>query len=302
MSFTFRQLRYFVAVAETGTVTGAAHELSISQSTITEAIKELERDLGVTLFERHARGLSLTHRGNQFLRHATQILSEVAHARAAFDEESHSERGTLNLGVTSLVAGYVLSDLLSRFRRVYPDVAVKAIEDNGEYLEHLLIGGELDVAVMVVSGARDRMALQTEILEISPYRLWLPIGHRLASQDAIELQDLVGESFIFLTIDEVEEDAGRIFRTLGWQPDVAFRTRSVEAVRSLVATGGGIAILPELVYRPWSLEGDRIESRDLASGLPVVQVGVAWRRGLQLSAQARGFIAVAQAQRPSRPR
>ena len=64
----------------------------------------------------------------------------------------------------------------------FPGVEVTAIEDNGDYLEHLLVGGELDVAVMVISNLRDRMALQAEILEVSPYRLWLPLGHPLGSR------------------------------------------------------------------------------------------------------------------------
>lgn len=302
MAFTLRQLRYFIAVAEQGTVIGAAQDLSISQSSVTQAIKDLERDLGVSLFERHARGLSITHKGNQFLRHASRILSEVSDARSAFQEERSSAPGRLQLGVTSLVAGYVLSDLLSRYRRVYPEVEVSAIEDSGDYLEHLLIGGELDVAVMVVSDARDRMALQTDILEVSPYRLWLPISHTLITRDAIELTDLAGEPFIMLTVDEIAEDAEKILRSLGSKPNIAFRTRSVEAVRSLVATGAGVALLPDLVYRPWSLEGDRLESRDISTGLPVVQVGVAWRRGSPLSDSARDFISLAQAHRSTRTR
>ena len=84
---------------------------------------------------------------------------------------------------------------------------------------------------------------------------------------------------------------------LGTRPKVAFRTRSVEAVRSLVATGAGVALLPDLVYRPWSLEGDRIEARDVSGSLPVVQVGLVWRKGSKLSAAAREFVAVAQAHR-----
>ena len=78
------------------------------------------------------------------------------------------------------------------------------------------------------------------------------------------------------------------------KPQITFRTRSVEAVRSLVATGSGLAILPGLVYRPWSLEGDRIEIRDASGDLPSVQVGLAWRRGAPLSPPAVDFIRVAQ--------
>lgn len=302
MAFTIRQLQFFVAVAERGTVSGAAQALSISQSSVTEAIKELEADLGVILFERHPRGLNITHKGHQFLRHATKILADVSDARRTFANEGDVRGGRLQLGVTSLVAGYVLSDLLARYRRAFPAVDVSAIEDNGDYLEHLLVGGELDVAVMVISNLRDRMALQAEIIEVSPYRLWLPIGHKLASEDFIGLADLAMEPLIMLTIDEIEENTGKLLTALGTRPHVAFRTRSVEAVRSLVATGAGVALLPDLVYRPWSLEGDRIESRDVSGTLPVVQVGMVWRRGSGLSQTARDFIGIAQGQRTMRQR
>lgn len=297
MAFTLRQLQYFVAVAEQGSVSRAAQHLSISQSSVTEAIKELESDLGVELFERHSRGLNVTHKGHQFLRHATKILAGVSDARRSFSSASEAVTGALQLGVTSLVAGYVLSDLLARYRRAYPGVEVSAIEDNGDYLEHLLIGGELDVAVMVISNLRDRMALQAEILEVSPYRLWLPLGHPLAAADIISVGDIVTEPLIMLTVDEIEENTGKLLSALGARPHVAFRTRSVEAVRSLVATGAGVALLPDLVYRPWSLEGDRIESRDISGSLPVVQVGMVWRRGSFLPQAARDFVGIAQGQR-----
>ncbi|MDW6025239.1 LysR substrate-binding domain-containing protein [Mesorhizobium sp. BAC0120] len=301
MSFTLRQLQFFVAVAEQGTVSRAAQSLSISQSSVTEAIKELESDLGVALFERHPRGLNITHKGHQFLRHATKILAGVSDARRSFVGEA-TAGGRLQLGVTSLVAGYVLSDILARYRRAFPGVEVSAIEDNGDYLEHLLVGGELDVAVMVISNLRDRMALQAEIIEVSPYRLWLPLGHHLAGAEIISVHDIARDPLIMLTVDEIEENTGKLLVALGARPHVAFRTRSVEAVRSLVATGAGIALLPDLVYRPWSLEGDRIEQRDVSGSLPVVQVGMVWRRGSGLPQAARDFIGIAQSQRLMRQR
>ena len=212
----------------------------------------------------------------------------------AFREEEGDLGGKLSLGVTSLVAGYVLSDLLSRFRRAYPKVEVSAIEDNADYLQHLLIGGELDVAVLLTSSIRDRAAMQVESLLVSPYRLWLPTGHRLNEAEAILLDDLAGEQLIVLTVDEIEESTRHLMGALSVKPDIAFRTRSVEAVRSLVATGAGVALLPSLVYRPWSLEGDRIEIRDVSGDLPSVQVGLAWRKGAPLAAPAYNFVRSAQ--------
>jgi DNA-binding transcriptional LysR family regulator len=133
---------------------------------------------------------------------------------------------------------------------------------------------------------------------VSAYRLWLPLGHHLAAADIIGVQDIAREPLIMLTVDEIEENTGKLLIALGARPHVAFRTRSVEAVRSLVATGAGIALLPDLVYRPWSLEGDRIEQRDVSGSLPVVQVGMVWRRGSGLPQAARDFIGIAQSKPP----
>lgn len=300
MAFTLRQLQFFVAAAEAGSVSGAARALSISQSSVTEAIRALEDDLGVILFDRQARGLLITHKGSAFLRHARQILSDVSTARSSFKEEAETATGRLSLGVTQLVAGYVLSDILQRFRRAFPQVELNVIEDSGEYLQHLLIGGELDVAVLLTSSVRDRLALHVETLLVSPYRLWLPLGHALAQQEAIQLEELAGLPLIQLMVDEIEDSTRRLTDALPVKPQVAFRTRSVEAVRSLVATGAGLAILPSLVYRPWSLEGDRIEIRDVSGDLPSVQVGLAWRRGAPLSPPALNFVRSAQTSVPER--
>lgn len=294
MAFTIRQLQFFVAAAEQGSVTGAARALSISQSSVTEAIRALEQDLGVMLFERRARGLEITQKGSLFLRHAGKILADVSSARMAFRDDGDQPAGRLALGVTSLVAGYVLSDILSRFRRAHPRVELSAVEDQGDYLQHLLIGGELDVAVMLTSSIRDRAALQVESLLVSPFRLWLPSGHPLAEQEAIGLDQLAGAPLILLTVEEIEESTRALMAALAVRPAIAFRTRSVEAVRSLVATGAGVAILPSLVYRPWSLEGDRIEIRDVSGDLPSVQVGLVWRKGAPLTPAARRFVRSAQ--------
>lgn len=300
MAFTLRQLQFFVAAAETGSISNAARNLSISQSSVTEAIRALEDDLGVPLFARQARGLEITQKGQAFLRHARRILADVSSARSNLREGEETQSGRLSLGVTSLVAGYVLSDVLSRYRRAMPNVELTVIEDDAPYLEHLLIGGELDVAVMMTSSLRERMALHVETLLVSPYRLWLPAGHPLAEQESLSLEALSGMPLIQLRVDEIEESTRSLTKSLPVKPRIAFRTRSVEAVRSLVATGAGLAILPSLVYRPWSLEGDRIETRDISGDLPSVQVGLAWRRGFELPRAAAAFISIAKDAIPQR--
>lgn len=268
--------------------------MSISQSSVTEAIKSLEADLGVALFERRSHGLAITNSGHQFLRHARRILDGVSDARQAFVAGPEAQKGLIRLGVTSLVAGYGLSDTLARFRRTFPAVEISAIEETGDYLEHLLIGGEIDVAFLITSTLLNRSAFQVETITVSGMRLWLPMGHRLLDKEGIGLADIASEPLIMLSVEEIEKAMSGLIASLGGSQTVAFRTRSVEAVRSLVATGMGVAILPDIVYRPWSLEGDRIEIRDVSGDLPTVQVGLAWRRGAPLGSVSREFVRLAQ--------
>ncbi len=236
----------------------------------------------------------MTHHGHVFMRHAKSILAEISNAEISLAGAQSSIAGRLNIGVTSLTSGYVLSDLLSRFRRAQPEIEVNALEDSPEYLEHLLIGGELDLAVMLIDRLRNEAALHSELLAVSPYRLWLPLGHPLSARETISLDDLVGEPQIALDVEEMQEEAARLRASFSVKPRVAFRTRSVEAVRSLVASGAGVSFLPDLVYRPWSLEGDRIDSRDVSTQLPVIQVGLVWRRGAKVAEATKSFLSVAQ--------
>lgn len=293
MAISLRQIRYFIAVAEHGSVSGAASAISVSQSTITERVHELEVDLGIRLFERHARGVALTHKGHQFLRHARKIIADVHDVRRALRGEASEGQGRVALGVTPLVAGYVLSDLVATFSGAYPEVTVETVEDTSAHLEHLLVGGELDVAVMVLPPELDAPALQTELVEVSAYRAWLPLGHRATRNVRISLQELGDTPHVLLTLDDVARSVETAYRELGISPQIALRTSSVEAVRGLVATRGHVAIMPDLTYRPWSLDGDKVEARLTKETLPPIEVAVAWRRGFPLGPAAAGFVTTA---------
>lgn len=297
-----RQIRYFVAAAEAESVTRAAHELAISQSAITAAIQMLEGELGAPLFVRHAKGMALTHEGHQFLAHARRILAAVSDARLAVGSRRDAVVGDLNLGVTGMVSGYYLADLLARFTRVFPGVQVQVVEDSRDYLEHLLVNGELDVGLMLVSNLRDRQALEWEILVRSPWRVWLPAAHPLLAARELTLSEVAVEPQIMLTVDELADTTALYWRQAGLSPRVAMRTASMEAVRSLVGMGVGIATLPDMAYRPWSLEGDRLEVRDLADPVATVDVGLAWRRGAPLRPPARQFIEVSREHVPPHAR
>ncbi|WP_304166094.1 LysR family transcriptional regulator, partial [Lonsdalea britannica] len=119
---TLRQIRHFIAVAETGSISAAAQTAFVSQSSLTLAIQQLETETGVRLFERHAKGMTLTHQGHQFLRQSYLILATVENATRSLRTGTESITGSLTVGVTSLVAGYFLVDLLKHFKDAYPNV------------------------------------------------------------------------------------------------------------------------------------------------------------------------------------
>jgi molybdate transport repressor ModE-like protein len=301
-TLTLRQFRYFITVAETGSISRAAVAVGISQSAITAAIQMLEQEMGASLFERHQKGMRLTHEGHRLLRHARFILTAIADARNAVRIRPENIEGELNIGVTRLVSGYYLADLLSRFRHVFRRIELRVVEDDRSYLEHLLVGGELDVALMIVSNLVDHQGLQGEILLRSPFRVWLPAQHRLLASSSLSFADISAEPFVMLTMDELADTTARLWRDGGFRPNVVMRTDSVEAVRSLVGTGIGITMLPDMAYRPWSLEGDRIEARHLTGSLRTVDIGLAWRRGMPLRPPVLHFIELCRDYGQGRPR
>ena len=288
---TLRQFRYFIAVAESGSVASASRMLAIAQSAVTQSLKELEDGLGAQLFERSSRGMQLTAQGHRFLASARKVTAAVADAtRLKADPEAEALSGVLAIGVSSLVAGYYLSKLFSRYRRACPTVDVFVTEDEPRFLEHLLINGELDVAIMISNVLSEGQALMSETLTRSPNRVWLHSNHPLAQQDELSLADCAACDHITLEADRIDELMRSVWSRHQLRPRSILRTTSLEAVRSLVGAGAGIAVLPDFLYRPWTLDAEHVEVRGLRDELPTVDVGLVWRRGLKLKPAAAEFI------------
>lgn len=298
---TLRQFRYFVAVAEGGSVAAASRMLSIAQSAVTKSLQELEAEIGQPLFERSSRGMTLTPQGHRFLASARKVLGAVAEAgRLHRSDAAHAPRGTLALGVTSLVAGYYLSDLLSRYRRHCPEVTVQVVEETPSFLEHLLINGELDVAIMVSNALGEPQALVPETLTRSPNRVWMASDHPLTERDEVALADCAEHDLVVLEADRIDDLVRAAWARHQLKPHTLLRTSSLEAVRSLVGAGAGIAVLPDFLYRPWTLDAEHVDVRPLRDELPTVDVGLVWRRGLALKLAALEFIEVAREQSRAR--
>ena len=298
---TLRQFRYFVAVAEGGSVASASRMLSIAQSALTKSLLELEGEIGSPLFVRSPKGMTLTPQGHRFLVGARKVIGSVADALRLQAADAAGEiSGVLSVGVTSLVAGYYLSELFSRFRRNCPAVEVYVTEDAPRFLEHLLINGELDVAIMVSNALAEPQAMVAETLTRSQNRVWLPSSHPLTAQPEVTLADCAACDQIVLDADRIDDLMKGVWARHQLKPRVILRTSSLEAVRSLVGAGAGIAVLPDFLYRPWTLDAEHVEVRRLRDEVPTVDVGLVWRRGSGLKPAASEFIDLAREQ--ARPR
>jgi len=300
MNITFRQMRYFLAVAEARSISGGSAIIRISQSAVTDAIRFLEAEIGHALFIRHAKGVTLTREGQQFLRQTRKVMAAMADLRSGIGSGGPQIGGRLLIGTTPVVTGYFLSDLLARYRQAFPDVRISVVENRTDYIEHMLVNGELDLAVLIVPGLTRPEALDHEVLLRSEMRVWMAPGHRFAENDTISLADLAGEPLVVLARDELASASANVWNGQQFQAQAAYRSSSVEAVRGLVATNGGVAILPDLVYRPWSLEGDRILAKRTREHLQTVDIALVWRRLTHHSEAAAMFVEKARSTKGQR--
>lgn len=297
MRASLRHFRIFVATAETGQISKAAATLFTSQPVVTESIKALEAEIGLKLFERHAKGVSLTSEGAVFLRHARAVITAAAEAMQAPHRVRHDMTGVVKLACTHTVAGYYLPPLLARFHRQYPGIKVDLVEMTRTQIEESLISGEAEVALCLISPLERLDEIDTDVLTRSKRRLWLPSNHPLLGKKSIRLRDVQSEPYILLTIDDAGETTQRYWHAAGLSPNVIFRTTSMEATRNLVASGLGVTILSDMVYRSWSLDNTRLEAVTLADDVPSMDIGLAWSRGVELGRYARAFVDACQAAR-----
>jgi DNA-binding transcriptional LysR family regulator len=181
------------------------------------------------------------------------------------------------------------------FRRIYPGIALELSEQPRAAIENALLTGGLDLAVMLTSNLANVQDLDAETLFRSRRRVWLPSDHPLLTAPEVSLHDVGRQPYVMLTVDEASRTAGRYWDQHGITPKVVFSTSSVEAVRSMVAAGMGLTILSDMVYRPWSLEGQRIEQRQTVEPVPSMDVGLTWPNARPLSAPAQVFRSFLQA-------
>lgn len=277
LDISFRQIRYFVCTAEMGQISIAAQELNITQSAITISIKDLENKLNLQLFVRSSKRMILTEAGKQFLGNCYDMLSTLERSQHLHNT-SNEIAGELKIGASYTVLGYYLPAHLQHLQNMYPNVKFKIFEMERTQIEGQLIDEKLDMAVLLSSNV-SHPKLQVKTFLQSSRNLWVSSNHPLLAREQVDYHDIANEPYIMLNVDEANITAQKHWQMYGISPNIFVETSSVEAVRSMVANGSGICILSNAVYRPWSLEGKRINRIKLTTPVPTMDLGVAWKAG-----------------------
>jgi LysR family hydrogen peroxide-inducible transcriptional activator len=238
------QLRYVMAVADTGNFTRAAARSNIAQPSLSQQIIKLERELGHKLFHRMGRKAVLTEAGTVFLERARRILFEVEDATKELGDHPSLER-KITVGAIPTLAPYLLPTLITRCRKRFPNLQVNIREDFKVTLIQEILEGELDLALATLPVADP--SIQVEVLWKEPLILAVAKGHPLASKDRVIGSDLANETFILLgSSSSLTAQVRRFCGENNFEPRIGSRCAQVATVKALVGIGTGISILPRV--------------------------------------------------------
>lgn len=242
------QLRYFVAVADTGNFTRASERSHVSQPSLSQQISKLEGEIGHKLFHRLGRKAVLTEAGVAFLDRARRILFEVENAAKELGDHPSLGR-RITVGAVQTVMPYLMAPLIAQLKESNPNLLVDAQEDFRANLVRGVVEGDLDLAVVPLPVKEHRISVES--LMVEPLLLAVGNGHRIASQTKISIKDLADETFI--SMGDSSALAAQIRGFFGdqkFQPRIRFRCAQVATLKQFVAMGLGISILPQLARLP----------------------------------------------------
>ena len=288
MNIELRHLRYFVAVAEELHFGRAAARLNISQPPLSQQIQALELQVGARLLARTNRSVGLTAAGKQFLADCRQILGLVDEAGARAARLHHGETGELRLGFTSS-APFIsaVSETLSSFRRLYPDVHIQTREINTREQITPLNEGSLDLSLMRNTPLPDTLAWQRILRE--PLLAMIHRDHPLAAKPVVSLTELAQEPFVFFDPHVgtgLYDDILGLMRRYGLAPVIAQEVGEAMTIIGLVAAGLGVSILPASFRR---VQLSEMRWVPIAEPDAVSEMWLVWPKHHELSAAAQRF-------------
>lgn len=280
-------LRAFVETVDAGTLSRAARHLDISQPSLTAQIQRLEKHLGVPLFDRHGRGVTLTDAGKALYPRARSILDEVRTTEGAIRREGADEAGTLSVGAIPTIAPYVIPAALQRLRASHATTRVELREDYSAVLAKMLLDGALDVVIAALPYAFEH--LEMEALGIDALVVAVPALHTSVRAGRITLAQLRDAPAV--TLDPAHclgEQVAEFCSSRQVSPSVVCRSAQLATVFELVGAGVGVSIVPAMAAARHNTP--QCAYVPLAEHTLHREIVAVWRRGAVKSPQARAFV------------
>jgi DNA-binding transcriptional LysR family regulator len=299
-SVELRQLRYLIAIDDAGHVGRAAEALYVSQPALSYALRNLEAELGIELFTRHARGVTATEAGREVIREVRGVLLAADRVTAAADRYRRGVAGLLRVGFEATGAGQLTTRSRAEFARRYPEARVEPKRFDWGQEAAALRGGSVDVAFVWLPN--DLTGLHSEVVHAEPRVVALPSGHRLAGRAEVSVLE-VGDEPLMWTRRAPREwvDWWAVNpRPDGTSPRWGPTNDNVEEMLEQVAAGAAVCFAPESMARYYARP-------DLAwvmlTDVAPLQVALAWPEGAD-NALVRNFAAVVRelADQPAAPR
>ena len=286
------RLRVLREVAHRGSFSAAAEALSYTQSAVSQQIAALEAETGLSLLERHPRGVTLTAAGQTLVGHADGVLARLEAAEEALDAIKGLRGGRLRMASFPSAGATLMPQAIATFRSLHPEVQLSLAEGEPEQVAPRLREGELDLALLfefagesVVDGRMTR----EELLE-DPMHLVLPKAHRLAARASLRLEDLSGQAWVQTSAESpCARHVVRCCHAAGFEPNVAFESDDYQTVQGLVAAGVGVALIPRMAL---STPREDVAIRSLHPAPPVRSVIAATPAGARLVPAATAMLGI----------
>jgi len=273
-----RRLFYFVAVAEELHFTRAAERLHIAQPPLSYQIQQLEKDLGVQLFERNRHQVQLTEAGKVLLDEARRIFAQLEQTVRQVRRVGHGEVGFLTLGFVPSASNSVLPTILQAFQQQFPAIQLFLREMNPDQMVQALHDHRIDVGMVYMPLADSVLCAQTLVRE--PFVAVLPVNHPQASrEEPVDLRTLASEYFIvpprYVAMPGLSAHVMEACRQAGFTPKVRQEAWLMQTIIGLVAANMGVALVPASVQ---NLHRTGVVYRQLLDITCEVELGVVWRR------------------------
>lgn len=291
VNYTLRQLKYFLAAVECGSVAEASRRLYIAQPSISSAIKSLEDNFGIQLFIRHhAQGVTLTPAGIRFHQKAQELVRVLREFEQNALADNDIVSGQIDVGCFETLGPVYMPTLIADFKNAYPGVTLNIKDGDQSDMQNSLRSGQLDLAI-IYNHEIDDAEFSTAVLldELQPHII-LSADHPLATRESISLEEISSEPMILLDLLPSKNYFFNIFRNYGLAPHIAFRSPSLEMVRGLVGRGLGFSVMVTRPQPDVTYDGNHVVCLRIEEPVESISMVAIWLKNNQLTRPASLFV------------